>query len=402
MTGTLPDLTLTSHFVSGDADLSQYVRDNAFNISRGSSQQSATSLIADEGSFTATLTNTDRQFDPTFTSGPHFGELLPGVPMDFVATWDGTDYPLFSGANTQWPQIYPNQRVDQITSIACADGQRFYARAEVTDIFPKQLTGDRIAAVNDAIGSVVGGSVSIADGTAYVPFTGDGTSASNGWTLMADACSAEWGALFVDASGVLRFFDRPGIAAAGSWATPQAVFGDAHDGIELPFFDVIPNFDDVRIVNDATNVYNQFGSKAHAEDLSYVGDPSKPWGKHTWSQSFPMSSGALARSYVHEIVRRFADPTVRIDKLVIKPQRAPDLLWPVVLSLELGQQITVRVTPQGGGTRIEQTCYIQHIQHDYSSGGWQTTYDLNDSSLVTINAFVGDGHLMDGTTMLSF
>lgn len=391
------DLTLTAHFAGGDADLSQYIRDQAFNVSRGSGQQAMTSLIADEGTFTATLTNTDRKFDPSFTAGPHFGELVPGVPMDFIATWDSNDYPLFAGANTQWPQIYPNQRIDQVTQIACADAVRAFSRADVTDVFPKGLTGARIQAVVDAIGWP--GATSISDGTAYVPFTGDGTSASKAWSLMADACSAEWGALYVSSAGALVSLDRPTIATGSGWDTPAAVFGDAHDGIELPFFDAVPNFDDARIVNDANNVYNQYGSKAHAEDLISQG---QPWGKQTWSQNFPMSSGMLARSYVHEIVRRFADPTIRIDKLVVKPQNSPAVLWPVVLSLELGQQITVRVTPQGGGDRIEQTCYIQHIQHDYSSGVWLTTYDLNDSSLVTVNAFYDGSFNYDGSLDYSF
>lgn len=396
----LPTITLTSHFAGGDADLSQYVRNNAFNVSRGSTENSMTSLIANQGSFGATLTNTDRKFDPSFTTGPYFGDLVPGVPMDFIATWDSIDYPLFSGVNTQWPQIYPQLHADQVTTIACADAQEAFAEADVTDIFPKQLTGARIQAVVDAINWP--GPVDLSDGTAYVPFTGDGTSASKAWSLIADACSAEWAAVFISTIGSLVYLDRPTIASNSGVNTPQAVFGDAHDGIELPFADVSPQYDKARIVNDATNVYNQFGSKAHAEDLSYVGDPAQPWGKRSWSQSFPMSSGALARSYVHEVVRRFVQPTIRIEKLVVKPQNSPDLLWPVVLSLDLGQQIVVRVTPKGGGTRIEQTCYIQHIQHDYSNGAWQTTYDLNDSSLVTVNAFIGDGHLMDGSTRLSF
>lgn len=399
MSGTLPDITLTSHFAGGDADLSQYVRDASFSISRGSSQPSLTGLIADAGQFSATLTNTDRRFDPSFTTGPYFGDLVPGVLMDLVATYPtgGTDYPLFAGTNTKWPQIYPNQRVDQITQIECADAVRAVARAQLTEIFPRQLTGARIQAIRDLI--LLDWGSNITEGTCQVPFFGDGQSASSAWSMMMDACSAEWGALFVTAAGALTFLDRSTIAGEATWSTPQAVFGDAHAGGELMFTDAIVAFDDERIVNDADLLYNQYGSKGHAEDLT---SQAEPWGKMSWQQNFQLANGAYARSYVHEVVRRYANPTIRIEKLIVKPQRDPTNLWPVVLGLELGQQITVKLTPKGGGARIEQDCYIRHIQHDYGNRQWQTTYDVDDSSLVTVNAFYDGTFNYDGAIDYSF
>ena len=391
---TLPDITLTAHFAGGDADLSQHVRLSSWSVSRGSSAPSMTGLISDPGSFTATLSNRARDLDPAFTTGPYFGDLVPGVGMDLTATWAATPHPLFTGTNTKWPQIYPYQRVDQITQIECADAVRVLARAQLVDIFPRQLTGARIQAIVTASGWP--GTFTGDGGTAYVPFFGDGQSASTAWSMMADACSAEWGLLIVANDGSLVFLDR--VSAAAYAGTSVATFGDG-GGTELPFTDVIVQFDDERIVNDADLLFDKFGTKAHAEDLTSQG---AAWGKLSWQQNFLLSSGPLARSYVHEIVRRYKDPTIRIEQLVVKPQRDPDNLWPAVLSLELGQMISVKLTPMGGGARIERDCYIRHIQHDQNDGLWQTTLAVDDKPLSTIVAFMDDGHLMDGNTLMSF
>lgn len=396
MTGTLPTLTLTAGFVgAGATDLSSRIRNQSFSISRGSSQPSLTGFVPDAGTYTTTLNNRDRALDPSHTGGPYFGDLVPGVPVALTYSGFGSGS-LFTGSTKQWPQIYPAFKADQISTLSCTDGVAALAKASTTAVYVRELSGARIAAIITDVGYP--GGTSIDGGTTYVPAVADGQSSSSAWSLLTDAANAEWGYLNVGADGTLTFLDRPDIFGSG-FDTPIAIFGDA-GGSELPYSDIVVQYDDQQIVNDADLSYDANGNIAHADDPTSQGEP---WGKLSWQQNFQVASGALARSFTNEVVRRYANPTIRIDQITIKPQHSPSTLWPIVLTLEPGQMFTVKVTPKGGGSRISVNCYVRHIQHDFTeSDGWTTTLQLQSGSLNTITGLYDSSGDYDSGLLYSF
>lgn len=389
----LPTLTVTAGFAAGNQNITPYLRDH-FSLTRGSHTFALTSLIADAGSFTADFANKDRRFDPTFTTGPYYPDVVPGVPITIVATWNAIDYPLFAGRTSQWPQLYPNLHADQITSLQVEDAVAELADAQVKTIFPRELTGARIAAVVTAAGFT--GGTDLGDGTARVPFVGDGLSSNPAWSMISDAVAAEWGAGFIDTAGGIVFLDR--LLLHTAYVSSVATFGDGGGG-ELPFSDVTVGYDKSRVANDASLQFDSFGSKRHAQDLT---SQSKPWRKVSWSQNFQLASSTLAQSYVNHVVHKYNTPTVRFEKLIVRPQRDPTNLWPIVLSLDLGQRITIKLTPQGGGARIIKDIFIRGIQHDYSNSGWQTTYTVDDGDLDTLTAICGGGMIAGDGTLVAF
>lgn len=56
---------------------------------------------------TVTLDNRDRAMDPTNTTGPYYGQLVPGVPIRVQAVYNSTTYPVFFGFVERWPVSWP-------------------------------------------------------------------------------------------------------------------------------------------------------------------------------------------------------------------------------------------------------------------------------------------------------
>ena len=136
-------------------DVSSYVLINrGISIQRGAS--SARGQV-DAGSLRLSLLNTDRRFDPTYAAGPHFGDLLPGVPIRVSAGvsgvadtsgaltwgadaltwgadelfWEAASASLFYGTVASWPQRFDiSDRVAWVP-LSCFDGFDKLARAKI-------------------------------------------------------------------------------------------------------------------------------------------------------------------------------------------------------------------------------------------------------------------------------
>jgi hypothetical protein len=100
------------------------------NIVRGrTSERSAFSA----GTATLTLSNRDRKYDPTYSSGTYFGDLKPGVRIRIRATWSATTYDIFTGWVTGWPVDVTNNGFDSTVTIQCVDSLAWLNRARVPE-----------------------------------------------------------------------------------------------------------------------------------------------------------------------------------------------------------------------------------------------------------------------------
>jgi Concanavalin A-like lectin/glucanases superfamily len=83
-------------------DVSAYVRRTpGLSISRGKGERAES---FDAGHLQLTLSNRDRRFDPSYSAGPYFGNLIPRKQIKVTATWAAVDYIMFKGWVTGWPQ----------------------------------------------------------------------------------------------------------------------------------------------------------------------------------------------------------------------------------------------------------------------------------------------------------
>ena len=100
-------------------DVTAYVRDTpGVRISRGRPTELDT-FTAGQCSFT--LDNRDGRFSPLNASSPYVNKLLPGKQVRVTATYSATDYRIFRGFITGWPQRYSQGKKDAIVPIVAYD-----------------------------------------------------------------------------------------------------------------------------------------------------------------------------------------------------------------------------------------------------------------------------------------
>jgi concanavalin A-like lectin/glucanase superfamily protein len=180
---------------------------------------------------------------------------------------------------------------------------------------------------------------------------------------------SEQGLFFVGKGGQAVFRERHALLNAPSLAT----FGDGAG--ELRYADINYDFDDQPIRN-VIRRQREGGSIQEARDATSV---------ETFYPRVESTSGLFndnddeVRESSHFRLARLKDAALRVTELRIEPRRDPANLFPMVLSLELGDQITVRRRPQGIGSAIDQTVRIEGISHTISASTktWSTTLQVS-------------------------
>lgn len=85
-------------------DISSYV-DMSKSVVDAKSGRSAVRGSLSPGSLRFVLDNSDRRFDPSYTAGPYYGDLVPGVPVRVRTTYSATTRTRWSGfVNSGWGQ----------------------------------------------------------------------------------------------------------------------------------------------------------------------------------------------------------------------------------------------------------------------------------------------------------
>ena len=97
-------------------DVTDYVR--ALSIRRGRDHELQR---AEAGTLSVVLDNRDRRFDPTYTSGAYYPNVLPMRQIRVRAYWNGTVYDLFRGFVEQWPQAWPENGKDAVVEVTAFD-----------------------------------------------------------------------------------------------------------------------------------------------------------------------------------------------------------------------------------------------------------------------------------------
>src|SRR5947209_69592 len=108
-----PTLTVECAFASDPgaasptwSDISGYVTE--FAIRRG--RQKEVDRI-EPGTCTLQLYNADRRFDPIYTAGAYYPNVLPMRKLRVRATHNAVTYNLFTGYVEEWPQEWPGGQV---------------------------------------------------------------------------------------------------------------------------------------------------------------------------------------------------------------------------------------------------------------------------------------------------
>jgi len=346
-------------------DITAYVI--SFSTKRG--RQNTLGRI-EAGTAELVLDNSDRRFDPTYTSSPYSPNVVPMKKLRISATYSGTTYRLFVGHIESWPPDWPGG-LDATTTIRCSDAFKYFALKKLNGAYSNEFTNWSIDTWLTNISwpaadrSLASGQSQIQSGT----FTN--TPALQHFQNVVDV---ENGLFFMGGDGKATFQNRH--YRLTNSLSSVATFGDGAG--ELPWLHVTSRYDDTNLWNEA-RVTRTGGTEQVATDTA----SQAAYFTRTLTKNLPLYTDAEALALAQWLVGVYASPlfqfmSVTLDGLM------DDLLWPHMLSRALSERITITERPPPiSASIITQECYIEAIAHEVGSDYWRTTFQVSPASALT-------------------
>lgn len=180
----------------------------------------------------------------------------------------------------------------------------------------------------------------------------------------------EYGLLFIDRAGNVRFVDQAGMAAR---TVGPDVYGDETG--EIGYRDMVPDDGDQTIRNRATISRLNGVAKTNVSPQSVI-----DYGRFDYVlDGLLHDSDDWSQDYADAIVLAYQLPLRRVVQLSLGPPIVgeEDQVYPGMLGHELGDYITVRHRPPGGGALFTQACVIEGIRHADTPKMRTTTWTLS-------------------------
>lgn len=186
------------------------------------------------------------------------------------------------------------------------------------------------------------------------------------------ACATvDQGLFFIAADGDVTYRDRNWQWSDASSATSQATFGD--NAGETPYGDITIDGNDIEFVRNVVTVsYTQSVTVKDAASVAAYG----PQSDSVSASLLPSRKGWLARQLAAYRLRSRKDPKTRVPMVRVAPRVDTDTHLPTLITLELGERVTVNRRPTGGTGSISVKCSVQGIQHSITPDNWETTLYL--------------------------
>jgi hypothetical protein len=284
-------------------------------------------------------------FNPLNTSGPYYGLLNPMVKIQINAVSLGVTYPLYSGFITSFTTTSPSKALDDVvyTMIDAVDAFRLAQMAQITTVAGSSagdLSGTRINQILDQIAWPA----SMRDVDAgQTTVQANSNAAATALASMQKIELAEYGALYVDASGSFVFQDRA--VTAGSVGGAATVFAD--DGTGIPYFNAVWRLDDTLIYNSAS-ITRTGGTAQVATNAASIAK----YFEHSYNQTnMMMETDAVALDYALAYVASRAETSIRCDAITLDLYRA-NYAAGILAAMELDyfDNVTISTTQPGAST----------------------------------------------------
>lgn len=314
------------------------------------------------GSLTVNLNNNQRIFDPLYTEGPYFGQIVPRRDVQVTSN----DVLQYRGTIDDWNLDYQPQG-NSIASIVASDGLTKLANQTLTGgTATAQLTSERISAVlNDLSVNWPLDRRSIEEGlqTLQADVIEANTNALEYMQLVTDS---EPGSMFIAKDGSLVFKNRHTDESSAETVT----FADDGSGI---------GYQGLNVVYGAELLYNEVvvsrlnGGTVVASNLPSQAD----YGISTLTlENLLMDSDADAEALAQFLVGKYAQPEYRFESVDIDLVSLTEADQNEVLGLELGAVVLVKFTPNGISPAIERYAEVIRIDQRVGAQSHRVTLGL--------------------------
>ena len=307
-------------------------------------------------------------FNPLNTSGPYYGLLNPMVKIQINAVSVGVTYPLYSGFITSFTTTSPSQALDDVvyTMIDAVDAFRLAQMAQITTVAGStagDLSGTRINQILDEIAWPA----SMRDVDAgQTTVQANPNTAATALGSMQKIELAEYGALYVDASGSFVFQDRA--VTAGSIGAAPTVFAD--DGSGIPYFNAVWRLDDTLVYNSAS-ITRTGGAAQVATNAASIAK----YFAHSYNQTnMMMQTDAVALDYALAYVASRAETSIRCDAITLDLYRE-DYAAGILAAMELDffDNVTISTTQPGAST-LTKTLQVFGVAYAITANSFKVTF----------------------------
>ncbi|MFF7411670.1 hypothetical protein [Streptomyces lydicus] len=198
--------------------------------------------------------------------------------------------------------------------------------------------------------------------TSMGPAVIDGQDAVSALQAVVDTESGEH---FVARDGTVVFRSR---GARYNALTPVFTFGERADLGEWPYEDCQLDYDSTHLSNQVTVTQASTSQVFYDQDQTSITN----YFPRTLSRTINSSSALECQDAAGYLLSRYKQPAVRVSSVKLHPSAQP-VLWPVLLSLELGTRVRVMRRPPGAPA-ITVDCYVESIQWELGDDGeaWAT------------------------------
>jgi hypothetical protein len=159
--------------------------------------------------------------------------------------------------------------------------------------------------------------------------------------------------LFVSRSGVITFLGAF-IHSSSPWNTVQAIFDD--DGTDLPYAELDIDYSESFLANE-WNVTRRGGTTQTESDATSI---SKYYKRPQALTDVPVTTDANAGDIATSMLDKHKNPITRITSITLTT--AEPTVAEAIFRRDIGDKIRVFRTPPGGGSRIDQSLWIQKIE----------------------------------------
>ena len=360
--GVLDNATYT---LAGDVlvDVTSSVR--ALSIKRGRSRQ-LDRFVA--GSSNLVIDNRNRYFDPTNTSSPYYGSVVPGKQI----TIDRDGVELYVGNVADWNFQY-DLNGDATALPSCTDGFAYMANQVLTaGSATAQYTGARISSVLTAINWPIS-QRSIATGQAMLDgdFVPDGTNALAYLQKVGDY--SEPGAFFISRDGLATFKDRAQLQAY----TSGIEFGTGSGAIPYVDFAVVYGIEEM---TNAIEVTYTAGTVTAGTAIASSATSQAKYGILDSKVETVLGSLTDAQALADWQVSLYSEPQYRVDSITVNLDSLSASQIASILAIDLGDAVSV--TPPNGS--VAQIVSIDGIEHNATPQQHLVTFTMSE----TLAAFI--------------
>lgn len=301
--------------------------------------------------------------------------VKPMRPVRVRAIWNSVTYDLYRGYVDAWNITWADPNWSEV-NVPCTDAFKIFAnfdrKSSESVAAASELTSARITRILDNAGwSASLRSIATGDVTLQA-------STLNG-NIMEELLitnESEVGELYMTGDGKVFFRNRNAINNDARSTTSNATFGDG-GGSELPYTDLIFSNDDTQLVNRVI-ITRVGGSEQVAEDTASQNE----FLVRSYERSdLLFNNDTAALNMAQWVLSLSSQPELRFEILEIMPSgNDATNLFPHALNRLIGDRITVRRRPPGGGDMIEQDAFIRGIEHEVTPAKWITRWTLQSTA----------------------